>query len=353
MNWAVLIAKRILECKQAITAEVIATDYSRRPELMFRYGERGRMLYKRDNDYHLDFLAEAIGHDEPALFVDYIAWVKSMLISRGVRVEDLVENLLLLKTVIMQQLIDDEATTAIVPIEAALAHLPRLPESPPDFISVETSLGRLTQDYLNYLLQGNRREAVQLIDQALAAGVPLKQIYLDVFQRSQREIGRLWQMNRITVAQEHFCTAATMTIMNQFYRSILEVPKTGLRAAALCVAGDLHEIGVRIVADFFDLAGWDCDYYGANTPGKDLLATLEQHPPDIIALSATMTYHVTAVGDLIEKLRKQPLLKKIPVIVGGRPFLVADRLWRSVGADGWAADAESAVSKATELVKRN
>ena len=177
---------------------------------------------KRDNDYHLDFLAEAIGHDEPALFVDYIAWAKSMLISRGVRVEDLVENLLLLKTVIMQQMIDDEATTAIVPIEAALAHLPRLPESPPDFISVETSLGRLTQDYLSYLLQGDRREAVQLIDQALAAGVPLKQIYLDVFQRSQREIGRLWQ---ITDAVTRHFAAATLTIIISFIARFLKCRK--------------------------------------------------------------------------------------------------------------------------------
>ncbi|MEX2481838.1 MAG: cobalamin-dependent protein [Gammaproteobacteria bacterium] len=219
------------------------------------------------------------------------------------------------------------------------AQLPRQPSEPPSFIDVQAPHGALARDYLAHLLNGERHIAAQLIVAAVAEGVPLRAVYLDVFQTTQREIGHLWQLNRITVAQEHFCTAATLTIMNQFYRDILAEPRNGRRVACTCVEGDLHEIGLRIVADFFELDGWDCDYFGANTPAGDLIRTLAQRPPDLIAIAATMTYHVDAVRDLIEHLRAEPALARVPLLVGGRPFLIARNLWQQISADGSAQDA--------------
>lgn len=346
------LAGRVLELGDSITEEVVATDYASRPELLERYGERGRPFYVRDTRYHLAFLAEAIAGGDPELFVDYVAWARSMLSAHGVHVEDLARNLELLKAAIERHLADDSAATATAPIDLALVQLPRLPAEPPSFISPEARNGALAREYLGLLLQGDRRGAAALVDGAAHDGTPLKELYLDVFQGSQRELGRLWQLNRITVAQEHFCTAATLAIMNQFYRTILATPRSGRRLVCCCVEGDLHEMGLRIVADFFELEGWDCDYVGANAPSGDLVATIERAPPDLIAVSATMTYHVEAVRELIRRIRARPPLAGIPVLVGGRPFLVSDGLWRQVGADDWASDAEEAVAKAARLVGR-
>lgn len=345
-------AQRILELKDRITEHVVSEDYARRPHLLARYGEEGRAHYTRDNDYHLAFLSEAVAAQDPELFVDYVAWVRSMLASRGVLLEDLVENLRLLKAALEQQLLGEDATFAVAPVDRALSGLPSLPEMPPSFISVENPHGALAQQFLDRLLEGNRRDAIRLIDQAVEDGLPMKALYLDVFQCSQRELGRLWQLNQITVAQEHFCTAATLTTMNQFYRVILEAPRNGRRIVCCCAAGDLHEMGLRIVADLFELEGWDSDYIGANTPGRDLLDTIERAPPDVIAISATMTYHVDKVRDLVRGVRERPALSSIPILVGGRPFLISEGLWQQVGADGWAADAVQAVEEASRLVDR-
>ena len=92
-------------------------------------------------------------------------------------------------------------------------------------------------DPLRLLLRGNRQAASQLILTAVARGVTVKDIYLHVFQRTQYEIGRLWQINRISVAQEHFCTAATQLIMSQLYPHIFRTERVGRRLVATCVGG--------------------------------------------------------------------------------------------------------------------
>ncbi len=67
------LSETLLEHAASITDDVMATDYDRHPELLARYGERGRTFYRRDSGYHLSFLAESPRSSEPALFIDYIA----------------------------------------------------------------------------------------------------------------------------------------------------------------------------------------------------------------------------------------------------------------------------------------
>lgn len=60
----------------------------------------------------------------------------------------------------------------------------------------------LAGEYLNLVLQGERHQAHELILHAVKDGVAIKDIYLHIFQPVLYEIGRLWEFNEITVAQE-------------------------------------------------------------------------------------------------------------------------------------------------------
>jgi MerR family transcriptional regulator, light-induced transcriptional regulator len=160
-------------------------------------------------------------------------------------------------------------------------------------------------------------------------------------------------MNEITVAQEHFCTAATQLIMSQLYPQIFATPRVGRRVVAACVGGDLHEIGVRMVADFFEMAGWDSYYLGANTPIEGIVESVVQRRADVVAISATMSYHVPTVSDVVHAVRERGAGWTPRILVGGYPFRVDPELWRSVGADGYAPDASEAVALAERLVRDN
>ena len=83
-------------------------------------------------------------------------------------------------------------------------------------------------------------------------------------------------------------------------------------------------------------------------PATDLLRTLDQRQADVLAVSATMTFHVRAVADLIAAVRSEHG-DAVKVLVGGYPFNVDPDLWRRIGADGSAPDALESVALAGRL----
>lgn len=212
------------------------------------------------------------------------------------------------------------------------------------------SLDRLERDYIDLLLAGRRHSAAELVLAHADAGVSVKDLYLRVFEPAQVEIGRRWQRNEITVAHEHYCTAATQLIMSMLYPRVFTGERNGRRLVAATVAGNLHEIGARMVADFFEFDGWDTYFTGADTPLRAVVASVAEREAHAIALSATLSQHVGALAELIDAIRAEPATDDVLVLVGGRPFNFDPDLWRRIGADGTAPDAQGAVDLATSLL---
>jgi methanogenic corrinoid protein MtbC1 len=207
----------------------------------------------------------------------------------------------------------------------------------------------MARTYLESLLRGERHVASRLVLDAVAQGTPVRDIYLQVFQRCQHEVGRLWQMNRLSVAQEHYCTAASQLIMSQLYPYVFTGEKNGRTLLATCVSGDLHEIGVRMVTDFLEMEGWNTFYLGADTPTPSLVQTIAERDVDVLAVSATLTSHIRSVVSLIAAVRGTEAGRRVKVLVGGYPFNIDPGLWQRVGADAFARDAQEAIVMATRL----
>jgi MerR family transcriptional regulator, light-induced transcriptional regulator len=333
----------------ALAETIVARQYASQPEMWARFGPAGRAKSVRDARYHLDYLAEALDADDPTLFSAYLAWVKVLFAGLNFPETVLTATLEYTRQALAEHLPEEARLPALAVVEAGLQNLAGAPVNLPSYLAGDAPLDRLARDYLAALLVGNRLDAGRMILQAVEQGAAIKDIYLNVFQRSQRELGRLWQTNQISVAQEHYCTAATQLIMSQFYPAIFAVAKKGPRLVATCVGGELHELGARMVADFFELEGWDTYFLGANTPTDSVLRAVEERQAHILAVSATMTFHLERVRALIAAARQSGL--KARVMVGGYPFNIAEELWRSVGADGYAPDAQAAISVAEGLIK--
>lgn len=343
------------ECGQAIRRRraalaeaIVERQYARQPEIWRPFGDPGRAKSVRDAAYHLEYLAEAVDAGDPALFGAYVAWVKVLF--AGLHLPDTVlpTTLECTRQVLATHLPEEARIPALAVLETGLQSLSGAPVSLPSYLDGDAPLDHLARAYLAALLAGDRPAASRMILQAVEQGTPVKDIYLRVFQRTQHELGRLWQTNQISVAQEHYCTAATQMVMSQLYPAIFATAKKGPRLVATCVGGELHEIGARMVADFFEMEGWDTYFLGANTPTDSILRAVEERRADILAVSATMTFHIERVRELVAAARQSGL--RVRVMVGGYPFNIAPELWRSVGADGYAPDAEDAVHRAERLI---
>ena len=214
-----------------------------------------------------------------------------------------------------------------------------------DAAATETALA----GYLDAVRAGDRRRAFRVIDEAHEGGLDVGAIYLEVFQPALREVGRLWQENAISVADEHLATAITQAAMVRLYeRAYAWEADGGPTLVAACVDVERHEVGLRMLCDLLELRGWRTRYLGAAVPADSLVAMVRTHPPDAIALSATIAPHLPRVRDVIRAIREALGDAAPPILVGGRAFLDDPALAARLGADLTAPDAVRAV----ELLER-
>lgn len=330
---------------QRVAVAVTDAQLTAMPALRERYGAKGRQHCIEDTVFHLTYLGEATEFADATLFEDYIAWAKVMLASRGVGTDDLAGNLERMRVALAAE--NEPGAVAI--IEHVLARLPSMPDTTATFVGGEGELADVARAYLGFIRGGKRQQAEALVHKALADGVSITDLYLRVFEPVQHEIGRLWQTNQISVAQEHFCTAAVQRSMSQLYPMLFSGAPGRRRVVAACVGGELHEIGLRMVTDLLELNGWDTVYLGANVPAEGIVQAVGEAPTALVALSTTITPNLRKMAVLIDALRANPETAHVPIIVGGYPFRLSQGIVEQIGANGWAANAAEAVRRANEL----
>lgn len=345
-----LLSKKLVDLKYTLPAILLADHFTLRPDMALRYNDHHKENFKKDVAWILSFLAESVWAGQPVLFEEFVSWLKTFLTSVRVPVKDLAESLELMKKRINAVCTDEENEIINSMLNKAVSNV----LSEDQVISLpalNNHLSPLAQNYLDNLLKGNRNYALSLILDEVKAGSQVKDMYLEVFQPVQYEIGRLWQTNKISVAQEHYCTGATQLVMAQLYPYLFTGVKKNRKMVTTCVPGELHEMGARMVTDFFEMNGWDTYYLGANMPIESVVRYLSEIKPECLAISATMTFHVSAVEEMIRKIRLAPEVSAdLKILVGGYPFKVAEGLWQSVGADGYAPNAAEAIELADKLV---
>lgn len=345
------ISSGLKELDSSFATKVFEKHLSLRPEIQKKYGEREKRLYIQDTLYHIRYLAESINAEEPVLFSEYFGWAKTFFAHLNVPEQEFLFSAELLSSALKEVLPEEMSSVTSAYITRASQYFKEFSGVPPSFFTEDSPHSILAGNYLQALVSGEKREAQRLILEAFENGVSIKDLYLNVFQPAQKETGRLWQMSKISVAQEHYITAATQLMMALLYPNLFSASVKKHKIIVSCIEGELHEIGARMVADLFELEGWNSYYFGANIPKRSLIKAVRDYSPDIVAISATMTFHISEVEEMIRLIREADPGKNIKILVGGYPFIVASQLWQKVGADGCATDALGAIRLAEQLVR--
>ena len=367
MNERLHLCGEQMEARRPALVQAAVTElFARRPDLDASSDPRRRLRAAQDLGFHLSHLCEAVRLGRPELFEDYAAWLKVRLVSTGIPEKDVADGLEALRESLIENIgggpggiikdvlaaglrrlltegygsrpAEQRRGLAETGAEPALAKTGRAP------------LSELAAGYLKALLGGDLRAAGRLVMEAADRGTGLREIYLGVFEPVQVEVGRLWQTNAVGVAREHYFTAATQRFMSQLSPRLFAERRKGRTLVAAALAGEPHELGIRMVADFFEMEGWDAFYLGANTPAEEVVREAVERRADVVGVSATMTFNLRPVEDLVGRLREADGERRIKILVGGYPFRVSPDLWRDIGADGSAADAAAAVAEAERIL---
>ncbi len=217
-----------------------------------------------------------------------------------------------------------------------------------EFALPANALG-LTEAYLKATLAGDATEAVRLaMEQGVSAGVSPAELELRMILPAQREVGRLWQENRISVAQEHLATSISQLVMAHLYAHLPRPDPNGRRILVACVEGEQHDLGARMGADFLEMAGFSVRFLGADVDHATLIDVVRADPPDLLGLSATMPFHLPALAKAVAEVRT--VAPALPIVVGGAFLDATPGLSERLGVQACGSDAESLVCQVRALL---
>lgn len=334
---------------QVMAQKLVELQYRQHPDTWNQYGDVGNNKGFKDAEYHLTYLAEALLLPDVNLFTRYTVWLKGVFKGLNLGVNVLKSILCGLSEILRHFLGKEQSAVTDEYISAALEALDKpLPPSQ-SYLSTESPFYPVARKYLDMVLNGERHKPIKLIEDTVKMGTGVKEIYLQVFQPCHYEIGRLWMENKISVGQEHFCSTVTQMIMSQLYPYTLNPEKKGCRCVLSCVGGELHQIGMHMVADFLEMDGWDTYFLGANTPPESISKMVKSSKADILGLSMAMSIRWRSAYEVIGHIRQVCGEKEVKILAGGLAFNNYPELWKKIGADGCAADADQAVETANAL----
>ena len=178
---------------------------------------------------------------------------------------------------------------------------------------------------------------VRAIEEGLAVGLR------EVGERFHR--GELWLPHLMLGAE---AMEAAMRVLEKHISSE-ELASTSSGTIVIgTVEGDIHDLGLRIVASMLRANGFKVYDLGCNTRSLDFIEKAKEVKADIIAASSLMTTTMPFMKDLIEALESAGIRRQFKVMVGGGP--VTEKWAQEIGADGYGRDAAEAVRVAKELI---
>jgi len=324
---------------EALTSAQFQSD----PALTERYGRVGRTRCLEDARFHIAFLAAAVDANSEALFLDYVGWTKTVLVSRRIATADLRKNLELLEKVVQRET-PAAARIAGPMIRRAIDSIDAMSSDVPTFIDRESVAGALASAYLSKLLEGDTHGSMAVIAEALMQGPDTPNVCSEVLQLAQQEVGRLWQLDEISVATEHYCSGVTQQVIAQICTPRRAAAAGGrLKIVTMCAPGELHDIGLRIVSEFLRLEHWEVFHLGANVPPRAAVDLCVSRKADVLVVSVTLPPHIAGVAEVVQLARARRELDHMRVIVGGRAFAKHPEIVKFTGADGYAETAPELV----------
>lgn len=334
MNTGKYIAEYIYANRDKLAEEITRSQQPERADVSPKFGMTfGKYVEYARHDLHQ--LAEALIAGDSGLFSAYKVWQQSMMLGHRVPTFFVQMNMDAEQAALKKFLPEDHHELISGYFNDAATALQQAGDFSRVFTEETGTYGEMAKQYLGLLLSGDRKTAGELVMKAVeenSIGIP--DLYLKVFHPVMYEVGRLWQTGQITVAHEHFCSAATQLIMSELYPRIRKLsPKQDKLAVAACVAGELHEIGLRMSADLLEMAGWRTMYIGANTPAASIIDIAREQKAQALALSMCLPSNGPALRDLIAAAR-QELGEDIKIIIGGYILAANPQYAASFQADG-------------------
>lgn len=208
---------------------------------------------------------------------------------------------------------------------------------------------QILKDIAAKLVEGDARSVIQLVTQAIEAGIPAQQILNEGLLAGMNEVSQLFQEEELFIP-EVLLSARAMSKGSALLKPLLQEGDTKA-AGKVCIGtvqGDLHDIGKNLVRMMMEAKGIEVIDLGVDVSAEKFVSTAVNEGCQIICCSALLTTTMRVMKEVVEQATEAGIRDKVKIMVGGAP-VTAD-FCKNIGADVYTSDAASAAQAAVSLL---
>jgi methanogenic corrinoid protein MtbC1 len=187
--------------------------------------------------------------------------------------------------------------------------------------------------FVHALAGRDRKAATRLALGLLEAGATVQELVQGLLGPAQVEVGRRWEANQSSVADEHAATAITDAVLGALAWRIEAAEDQG-HVVVTCAEGEWHSLPARMAAEVLRLHGWQVTFLGASTPADHLRRFVAEVGAVGVVISCSVPIFLGGAQRSVQAAQSAG----VPVLVGGRGLGPDGLRARRLGADGWAPD---------------
>jgi len=204
-------------------------------------------------------------------------------------------------------------------------------------------------DLAETIIVGDNIKSKEITQKLVGKGVEAKDILNDGLMPGMDVVGKRFKVNEMYIPEVLIAARAMHAAMDVIgpLLSASDEPSRG-KVVIGTVQGDLHDIGKNLVGMMLEGGGFTVIDLGVDISPESFVEGLIKNKAHLLGLSALLTTTMTGMKSVIETVRNNSEIKNAKIMVGGAPL--TQEYADSIGADGYAPDASSAVDLARQLL---
>lgn len=212
---------------------------------------------------------------------------------------------------------------------------------------IEAKVDQLYSDYMQSLINLDKKRAKEIILTLLEKNLNLTEIYFDFIKKSLIETGNLWESGIISVWKEHGITEISKEILELLKKGPTEKKQNPKPILAFTPGAELHHLGLKMLCDILETKGFNVIFLGNSIPSENVINAIEEKDPQSLLISVTMPYHIDSAIMLIKMIKATFGSKSPKILLGGAALEHMQNIETTTGADKYCMDIDDIVENLT------
>jgi len=199
----------------------------------------------------------------------------------------------------------------------------------------------------NAVIKGDQNTAKDITSKALDEGMAPEKVLQEGLIAGMNVVGAAFKKNEVYVPEVLIAARAMKMAMEVLEPKLVEAGVEPLGTIVVgTVKGDLHDIGKNLVLMMLKGAGFNVIDAGTDVAPDKFVELVKESNAKVAGLSALLTTTMPMMDKTVSAFKDSGL--DTQVMIGGAP--VTQEYAEKIGAQGYAADAATAVDIAKELM---